>query len=135
MDTKDKKLEQLGMNPSTASNRLVKDILFKLLQDTNQDTCFRCHEKIQRENLSIEHKVDWLDSKDPKGLFFDLNNITFSHLNCNVSAHRVNKLPCGTLAAYNRGCRCQECKEARTIDAKERYNSELRHKKYKRSGH
>lgn len=123
------------MNPSTASNRLVKDILFKLLEDTNQDVCFRCKEKIQRENLSIEHKIDWLDSNDPKGLFFDLNNITFSHLNCNVSARRSLKFPCGTLACYSAGCRCEECREARTTDARLKYNSQSRHSKYKRSGY
>lgn len=33
---------QLGINPSTASNRLVKDILFSLIVETGKDICFQC---------------------------------------------------------------------------------------------
>ena len=39
----DKKKMQLGMNPSTASNRLVKDVLWKLVQQTGQNTCCKCN--------------------------------------------------------------------------------------------
>lgn len=80
-----KKNDQLGMNVGTASNRLVKDILFSLIKDT---PCHHCGGSLDRDNFSIEHKTPWLDSEDPVGLFFDLDNITFSHLSCNSGAAR-----------------------------------------------
>ena len=84
----DKKKLQLGMNPSTASGRLVKDVLWRLIQQTNQCTCCKCGEPMSRETFSIEHIVPWLDSEDPVGLYFDLENISFSHLRCNVADSR-----------------------------------------------
>lgn len=87
---------QLGMNHSTASNRLVKDILYSLIVETGKDICYQCNEKIKRENLSIEHKVPWLDSENPPEMYFDLSNIAFSHLKCNVGAARKNLAECGT---------------------------------------
>lgn len=83
-----KKQKQLGMNPSTASSRLIKDILFKFINDLNLNTCFHCNTAMNRDNFSIEHKTPWLDSTTPKQLFFDLDNISFSHLSCNVSHSR-----------------------------------------------
>ena len=78
------KNEQLGMNYSTASNRLVRDILFNFIVVCGQNKCFRCGEPMERHNFSIEHKVPWLHSEKPKETFFDLNNISFSHLSCNA---------------------------------------------------
>jgi len=47
---------------------------------------------MSRDTFSIEHKIPWLDSSDPVGLYFDLNNISFSHHSCNVrAARRPNK--------------------------------------------
>ena len=86
-----KKHKQLGINPSTASHRLVKDILFGLIVETNKDTCHRCKAKLTRDDFSIEHKIDWLDSSDPIGLYFDLKNISFSHKSCNYNESRRNK--------------------------------------------
>jgi hypothetical protein len=112
-----KKNEQLGMAYGTAANRLRKSILFKLIVAGGYDTCHRCGEKIETEReLSIEHKVPWLDSEDPKGLFFDLNNIAFSHLSCNCRASTGGtpkgcQSEHGSLARYDRwGCRCDKCK-------------------------
>lgn len=83
-----KKQQQLGMNPSTAQGRLIRDILWSLVVKTNQDTCCKCEEKMHRDSFSIEHVKPWLDSEDPISLFFDLDNIKFSHLRCNVSDAR-----------------------------------------------
>lgn len=83
----DKKSRQLGMNPSTAQQRLVKDTLFRLAVETGH-VCYRCGEPLIRETFSIEHKEAWLDSPDPKGLFFDQGNIAFSHSSCNSGAGR-----------------------------------------------
>ncbi len=90
----DKRSIQLGMNPSTASHRLIKDILWDLIVKTNQDTCCKCGCKMTRETFSIEHLVPWLDSNNPIELYFDLDNISFSHLSCNIkAARRPEKLP------------------------------------------
>jgi recombinational DNA repair protein RecR len=48
-------------------------------------------------------------SEDPVKLFFDLDNIAFSHLRCNVSAAKRKRSKCGTPNAYKTGCRCKEC--------------------------
>jgi len=82
-----KKTIQLGMPYGTANNRLKKSILFDLIQRSGLDVCYRCSDKIDNEkDLSIEHKISWLDSKDHQKLFFDLDNISFSHLSCNCRA-------------------------------------------------
>ena len=90
-NTNRKREKQLGMSIGTASNRLRKKILFDLVKKTNQDNCYRCNKKITDiSNLTIEHKVRWLDSKNPIELFFDLDNIAFSHSKCNVSTRPLN---------------------------------------------
>lgn len=87
-----KKAEQLGMPYGTACGRLRKLILFKLLRENGKDICYRCGKRIDTpEELSIEHKIDWLDSEDPVGIFFDLDNIAFSHLSCNSRAASRDK--------------------------------------------
>lgn len=83
-----KKKEQLGMNPSTASGRLVKDVLWKLIVETRQNMCYACSGEMTRETFSVEHKTPWLDSEDPVGLYFDLENVSFSHKVCNYSRAR-----------------------------------------------
>lgn len=112
----DKKKMQLGMNPSTASNRLVKDVLWKLIQQTGQSTCCKCGELMSRETFSIEHVTPWLDSSDPVGLYFDLDNVSFSHLRCNRedARPRIKTLVHGTTTGYNYGCKCDDCKLANT---------------------
>jgi hypothetical protein len=86
--TTERKKKQLGMNPSTAANRLTRMILFELVQQTKKDDCFKCGEKIESyDTMSIEHKVDWLHSDSPAELFWDLGNIAFSHKCCNKSRY------------------------------------------------
>ena len=112
-----KKAEQLGMPHGTAGNRLRKRILFALIREAELDTCCRCNKKIEDvSDLSIEHIVPWLDSKDPIGLFFDLDNIAFSHLRCNIGSARKPKAPHGSARKYGlHGCRCSQCTEANTV--------------------
>lgn len=84
-----KKQEQLGMPLGTASAKLRKSILFSLLKETGKNVCYQCGRVIENEDeLSIEHKVPYLDSDNPKELFFSLENIAFSHLDCNIRAAR-----------------------------------------------
>lgn len=107
-----KKKQQLGMAFGTATGRLRKMILFQLVCETKKGTCFRCDKKIKNiDNLSIEHKIPWLDSESPVKLSFDLDNIAFSHLKCNIGSSRSSPptVPCPSAAAYRRGCRCENC--------------------------
>jgi hypothetical protein len=108
----EKKSKQLGMPIGTASNRLRKLIMFDLLKRLNLNVCFQCEEEIKDvENLSIEHKIPWLGSENPTNLFFDLSNIAFSHLSCNVGmARRDRNAKHGGHTKYNSGCRCDLCK-------------------------
>lgn len=82
-----KKKIQLGVDPGTAAHQLRADILFKFVKMAGYK-CYRCYKKLTRETFSIDHKISWLDSDNPTKLFFDLNNITFSHQSCNSGAGR-----------------------------------------------
>ena len=115
MSIKEKKTKQLGMNPSTASNRLRKSILFSFAQKLGYAWCYQCATEIKDiDKFTIEHKEPWLDSKSPVEAFFDLDNIAFSHAECNYRAARVKEgMPCPSVTAYRKGCRCDGCKEAR----------------------
>jgi hypothetical protein len=88
-----RKSEQLGMPHGTATARLKKMVLFHLVQQLGQDACYHCQGRIKTVGeFSIEHKKPWLD-KDPR-LFWDLENVAFSHLSCNArAADRSNTLP------------------------------------------
>lgn len=81
------KVEQLGMPFGTASNRLKKALFFKYIKLANQHFCFDCKKEILTvEDLSIQHKQVWLHI-DPT-LFWDLENIAFSHKKCNKTERR-----------------------------------------------
>lgn len=90
---RNKKLKEIfGIPYSTASYRLNRLILFKLLKETKKDICYRCGKKINEVNtLSIEHKRAWKSSNNPIQYFFDLENISFSHLHCNISFAQLGK--------------------------------------------
>ena len=91
----DKKAIQLGEPIGTAANKLRKMIMFALLKETNKNVCFQCKKEIELvEHLSVEHKVPWLDSNEPKTFYYALDNIAFSHISCNCGAARkYNKYP------------------------------------------
>lgn len=122
------------MNPSTASNRLVKDILYGLVVKTGQNECYKCSCPMTRDTFSIEHKEPWLDSENPVELYFDLGNISFSHFKCNVGARRKESAKCGSMSKYNSGCRCLACKDASASSYKARYTPEKRVERYLRTG-
>jgi hypothetical protein len=81
------KREELGLPIGTASGRLRKMILFKLVQETRRDVCYRCGERIKAVgDLAIDHKEAWLGVSTE--LFWDLENVAFSHSRCNSLARR-----------------------------------------------
>ena len=116
-----KKDQQLGMSHGTAVHRLRKTIMFTLIVALKLNICNQCGEIIETEReLSTEHVIPWLDSRDPKGLFFDVNNIRFSHLSCNSAASRsykgMRKTTDHGITRYETyGCRCEICKSAKSV--------------------
>lgn len=93
MNGNQKKKNQLGMSYGKASGILKKSLMFMFAKKCGFDNCFQCGEKIETlRELSIEHKIPWLDSKNPVELFFNLENVSFSHLSCNVKSSRKNTL-------------------------------------------
>lgn len=117
----EKKLKQLGMHLGTASGKLKKSLMFSMVKELNRDVCFKCGKLIESENdFSIEHKVPYLDSEDPIRLFFDINNIAFSHLKCNIGSGRKRLSTHGKTSTYNRGCRCDSCTHSNKIKSRSR---------------
>lgn len=116
------KSKQLGMPFGTASGRLRKQILFRYVVRCGDDICFKCKRKIKNiDNLSIEHKKPW-QGKDT-ALFWDLDNIAFSHLECNK--RRKKNYRHGSYLKYStHNCRCNKCREAKRI-----YQNSYRKKK------
>ena len=113
-----KKARLLGMPFGTASHRLRKAVLFGILQETERNVCFRCDQAIATiDDLSMEHKQAWQSAPDPQAAFFDVKNIAFSHLSCNIGARREDT-HCkkgheyteeNTYVASDGGRRCREC--------------------------
>jgi hypothetical protein len=87
MSRSERIVQQLGMSQGAASGRLKKILLFQFLVRLKENFCFRCKaEIVSVEDLSVEHKEPWEGiSAD---LFWDLNNIAYSHLKCNVICKR-----------------------------------------------
>lgn len=80
------------MNPGTAANRLKKQLMYELAKRLDMHWCYQCSAEIENhEELSVEHKTPWLHSEDPVGLFFDIDNIAFSHKSCNYKAARPRR--------------------------------------------
>lgn len=124
------KKDLLGLDPGTASNRLVKNLLFDYVVKAGY-VCFRCGLPLTRDTFSIEHKEPWMIATNPLDAFFDLDNIAYSHKLCNSLAAR-RKLPKhGTEHMYNKyGCRCDTCITGRSAYRKSIYTKETRRRRY-----
>ena len=112
MGHNEKKAAALGMPWGTANNRLRKSILFHLLKRHEENVCYVCDTVIEKvDDLSIEHKKPWEGASID--LFWDLENIAFSHIRCN-KPHQQNGgrdkivTPEGTSW-------CWVCKQPRTL--------------------
>lgn len=104
--------KELGMPLGTAQHRLRIQLLFKYIKKAGENFCFDCKEEILQPNeISIQHKKVWLHVD--VNLFWDLDNIAFSHRWCNKPErypHKGSKAPHGTTTRYKyHGCRCPEC--------------------------
>lgn len=74
----------LGMPFGTAMGRLRKSIMFELARRLGECVCYRCRKPIDTvEEFSIEHMEAWQRASDPVAAFFNIDNIAFSHHECN----------------------------------------------------
>ena len=98
--------QQLGMSPSKARAQLLRRVLFDFIKRLSLDNCFQCGQKIEKlEELTLEHKIPWLH-KNPQ-LFWDIENIAFSHHICNSAKTRPANSRC---EAGNHWCNhCKQC--------------------------
>ena len=119
----------LGLNFSTATQRLRKLILWSIVRETNRDICFRCSQRIESvDDLSIEHKQPWQSAPDPRTAFFDLNNIAFSHLWCNHRQYPPERIECSQGHALTGGnviwkMRGEKvCRECNRVKARENWH-------------
>lgn len=101
----------IGMPFGTAAHRLKKMIMFNLLQQLNKNFCYRCGKLIENTNdLSTEHKESWLYIN--KNLFWDIDNIAFSHLECNMKnkpRHRIETLGENCKKGFYWCSSCKKC--------------------------
>ena len=83
-----KKMEDiLGEKLSTAKSRLNRILIFELAKKCGLDKCFRCGELIDDlDDFTVDHKESWLLSNQASKLFYDIENIAFSHGKCNYDA-------------------------------------------------
>jgi len=73
----------LGMPFGTACGRLRRIMMFELLRRHNENVCYRCGGLIEgADDLTLEHKQSW--QTNGAALFWDVNNIAFSHVRCNI---------------------------------------------------
>lgn len=74
--------QQLGMSHGAAASRLRKLVLFRQLQKHNENVCVKCNRNIETaDELSLEHVQPWENRS--ADLFWDLDNVAFSHADCN----------------------------------------------------
>lgn len=143
-DSRSKRLaEKLGMSHGAARNKLIKNLLWEFVCAAKKNVCFQCGTEILTiHDLSIEHKVPWEKSEEPARLFFDTDNIAYSHLTCNIkAANRPRTNICGEENSFKKSCSCEACISNRRAYQKSRWNSlgkegqqELRKSKYLRFG-
>ncbi len=128
---KSTKALQLGMNPSTASGRLIKDLLFGFVKEAGY-VCLHCGGELTRDTFSVEHIKPWMHSDDPKKMYFDLENISFSHLKCNMEKSRRSKI---YSTDEDRKKAVSEQTSKRYYEVPVEVRKKKRREKYKRSGY
>lgn len=81
-NTTKERYEQLGIPFGTACHKLRQRLFFKYLKKAGENFCYDCKKEILTpEEVSIQHKKVWLHVSAE--LFWDFENIAFSHKKCN----------------------------------------------------
>ena len=107
-------VETLGMPQGTASNRLRKMLLFRQLKKHNENFCVRCEKEIETaDELSVEHIKPWEGISAE--LFWDLKNVAFSHMKCNIPHRRVGGAGNRVICPEGQGW-CNSCKKFFSIE-------------------
>lgn len=111
-------VETLGMSHGAAANRLRKMVLFRQLVKYGDNVCVRCSEKIENiDELSIEHIKPW-EGRSVE-LFWDLDNVAFSHLKCNAidRASRASEINAKQRKIGPEGTRwCYRCRGFKSVE-------------------
>lgn len=111
MSSNEKKTATLGMPHGTATSKLRKNIMFFLLQRLGEDRCVRCNKKIETaDELSVEHIKPWEGISAE--LFWDLQNIAFSHMKCN----RPHRTDGNRIIAPNGQSWCSGCQAFKSVE-------------------
>ena len=85
--TKIEERRQLGVDKGTATGQLKKLLLFEFAKRLGLANCIRCGLEIASANdFTVDHKKPWFHID--VALFWDLENIGFSHDSCNKKAKR-----------------------------------------------
>lgn len=118
---KDRIAIQLGMPQGTAMAILRKRLLFSLAKRAGLHLCLRCGREMTVDDFTVDHKEAW-EGKATE-LFWDLDNIAFSHSRCNLQA----RIPALARFKCPEGmARCSRCKETKALElfhrSKARYN-------------
>lgn len=83
------KSDFLGMPLGTARNRLVNSVIRRLAVLAGVATCHRCGEALESdEDISMDHVKDWFQKENGIALFFDPENVAFSHKKCNYLSRK-----------------------------------------------
>jgi hypothetical protein len=107
-DPNHRRSELLGMPFGTACNKLRRMVMFDILQRHEENVCFKCGRIIVKfEDLTLEHKEAWQGGGPT--LFWDLNNIAFSHRQCNMPTGVVRR------EIIDGALWCSNCKQYKTI--------------------
>ncbi len=109
--------ESIGHSQMAHANRvLMKDLVFDYAQQLGLTNCLRCGKPLTRGDFTLDHKTPWRGMDNAKELFFDIENIRFSHFSCNSSApKRTSK---HGYSRYAQGCRCDICTEGHRLRIK-----------------
>jgi hypothetical protein len=79
--------EVLGKTLSNSVIEMWRKLTFDYAQRCGETVCYQCGKKIETyEEFSMEHKIPWRNKLNGRKLFFDLDNISFSHHTCNSRA-------------------------------------------------
>jgi hypothetical protein len=81
--------QKLGAQRKNLTCTLTRKLLFKVLQQTNLNICWVCKEKIETlQDFSLDHRVEWGSSENPRETFTNPDNIEFAHRDCNYVRSR-----------------------------------------------
>jgi len=70
-------------------NQLTRRVLFRFIQEAGLTSCHRCGLALTQSDFSLDHILPWRNSENAEELFWDIDNIAFSHRGCNSAESRT----------------------------------------------